>query len=140
MLNLERYENKMSKKYTKLRLLIFPIIVFMSFFLLLEGLTRLFIFILPSSYTPKFKGLQEGIIISDNVLNHKWRPSIKVRGKARGIETVMYVNGQSWVGQRNVNKKKRFACCKKIIFAWSLPVCHITLSTTVPGQPNHILS
>ncbi|MGD2012900.1 MAG: hypothetical protein PVH37_08610 [Desulfobacterales bacterium] len=96
----------MSKKQTKLRLLIFSMIVFMSFFLLLEGLTRLIIFILPSSYTPKFKGLQEGIIISDNVLNHKWRPSIKVRGKARGIETVMYVNGQSWVGQRNVNKKK----------------------------------
>jgi hypothetical protein len=106
ILNLEPFENKLSKKYTKPRLLIFSIIVFMSCFLLLEGLARLFIFILPSSYTPKYKGLQEGIIISDNVLNHKWRPSIKVRGKARGIETVMYVNGQSWVDQRNVNKKK----------------------------------
>ena len=90
----------------KIRLIIFSIIIFLSFFLLLEGLTRLFIFILPSSITPEYNDRQEGIIISDKVLNHIWMPSTHIRVKARGIETEMFVNSQSWVENYDVNIKK----------------------------------
>jgi len=45
-------------------------------------------------------------VITDPVLNHKWKPNSVVVETGRSIPYTLYINSQSWVGRRDVSIKK----------------------------------
>lgn len=97
-----------SKLNTLLRNVLFTILIVFAFFVCLELLARGVIGIFPSMRPEQIMlpTLQDGPIVSDNILNHKWVASLRTSISERGIKYDFFTNAQSWVENYDIQIEK----------------------------------
>jgi len=79
------------------RNLLLLILITLLLIFVLEITTRLILGSPPDDRDP---------VMTDPVLNHKWKPNNKYEVDSRGIRYTLNTNNQSWVGQKNIPLKK----------------------------------
>lgn len=97
-----------SKLNTLLRNVLFTILIVFAFFVCLELLARGVIGMFPSMRPDQIMlpTLQDGPIVSDNILNHKWVASLRTSISERGIKYNFFTNAQSWVENYDIQIEK----------------------------------